>query len=168
MNKLSSYIHDYLKLQKECITMGNEIRAIELSFNDRGYVMIPAEKIKKLVLNEVKVSLYCTPDGDKRCERFADEVELEIKLGGTEEVNFMEYGHSSCQEDLLDLLEYNTITHITIRYDNNFREEYIAACDADEDKFTSFQDVMVNDADGIVEIKIKVFRDALNNVSDYK
>ena len=142
--------------------MGNEIREIELSFNDRGYVIIPAAKINKLVLNEVKVSLYCTPVGSKRCERTADEIDLEIKLEGVEEVDFMEYGHSSCQEDLLDLLEYNTITHVTIRYDNNFREEYIAACDEAEDKYTSFQDTMVNDADGIVEIKIKVFRDAPN------
>ena len=143
--------------------MNKNIRAIELGFREMGYISIPEEYINKLTLNNVEIGYTHNSEGKLQREANANEVYLEIRSEDT----IFYFRDTNCwlgedNMDLLDILDFDDVTHIVIRYVDNTKEEYMVACDEVEDDFNGSQWAWLNDKDGVIGIVVTITEDGFN------
>lgn len=119
--------------------MNEKIRQIELGFRDICYIVIPAEFINKLSINDVRIEFIQSSDGYFKREAIADNVYLEIKNESTK-FDFKDNYWCFAEEEtgLLNILGDYDVTHLVVRYVDNCKEEFmIAWSDLEEDFLSS-------------------------------
>lgn len=135
--------------------MNEKIRQIELGFRNIGYVVVPAEFIKKLLIRDVRMEFCQSSDGTYKREAVADYVYIEIKSENIK-IEFKEVEWRLVEEtaEFLDLLNEYDVTHIVVRYMDNSKEEFMVAWSDLENDFLSSSYVRLDESSSMICVVI--------------
>ena len=135
--------------------MSDKIRQIELGFRDIGYIVIPAEFINMLSINDVRIEFIQSSESDFEREAIADYVYLEIKNEITKfEFKDNYWCFAEEETDLLNLLGDYDVTHLVVRYEDNSKEEFMVAWSDLEEDFLSSTCIRTNEDNSMLCITI--------------